>query len=345
MMSDKYTSRVRKIEEAIERTLPEKVTAEWIEAVAGDLLKGVPPASVDEIMRPVRELLVRGGKRWRPLVCLLSCEMEGGGDRALPLCVVVELAHNGTLVVDDIEDGSEWRRGGSTVHLIFGEDVAINAGNLLYFLPTYLIDAGSFTAQEKAELYRMLNEDMRRLHFGQGLDIKWHGEHAHRPSRAEYLQMCRLKTGSLARMAARMGVLVGGGDSARADHFGRLWEEIGVAFQILDDVKNLTTGIPGKHRGDDIVEGKKSLPVIIASETSNAVSERLNRCFQAAREEGPSSAAVEEAISVMESCGSIGEAQSSATSMIERAKDEIAASCPEGQATTLLLGLLEGFSS
>lgn len=343
-MDEKYTARLRKVEEAIARSLPERVDSGWCHAVAGDLLEGVPLSSVDQIMRPVRELLDRGGKRWRPLVCLLGCEMYGDGDRALPLCVIVELVHNGTLVIDDIEDGSDWRRGGSSVHLLYGEDVAINAGNLLYFLSTYLIDSGPFSAEERSTLYRMYSEDLRRLHFGQGLDIKWHREHDARPSRHAYLQMCRLKTGSLARMAARMGVTAGGGGEALAVRFGRIWEEIGVAFQILDDVKNLTTGIPGKRRGDDIVEGKKSLPVIIASESGAELSQRLNGCFRTAASEGATSPAVEEAISLMDSCGSIREAESSAITMIERAGSEIEGSFPEGEARSLLLGLLERFS-
>ncbi|HUX21301.1 MAG TPA: polyprenyl synthetase family protein [Spirochaetia bacterium] len=344
MANEKYTSRVHKIEGAIASALPERVDSAWMSRVAGDLLEGVPSTTIDIIMRPVRELLIRGGKRWRPLVCLLSCELYGDGARALPLSVVVELAHNGTLVVDDIEDRSEYRRGGSSVHLLFGEDVAINAGNMLYFLPTYLIDSGPYSDPEKSALYRMYTEDMRRLHFGQGLDIQWHAEHAHRPTRGEYLQMCRLKTGSLARMAARMGVFVGGGGGERADRFGRVWEEIGVAFQIIDDVKNLTTGIPGKHRGDDIVEGKKSLPVIIASEKGGAISARLDNCFRDAKSGGPSSPAVEEAISIMESSGGIREAEGEATQMIGRAKAEILENCPDGEAKGLLLELLSGFS-
>jgi len=344
MTMSEYTSRFDKIEEAIVRALPEDVGSRWLGEVAGGMLEGVSAESIVAIMRPVRELIVRGGKRWRPLVCLLSCEMYGGGDRALPLSVVVELAHNGTLVVDDIEDRSEWRRGASSVHLIFGEDVAINAGNMLYFLPTFLIDSAPFSAEERAELYRMFTEDMRCLHFGQGLDIQWHGEHAHRPTRAEYLQMCRLKTGSLARMAARMGVYAGGGGLERADQFGRVWEEIGVAFQILDDVKNLTTGIPGKHRGDDIVEGKKSLPVIIASENHPEISGRLNSCFQAAKHSGPSSPAVEEAISIMVECGSIREAESQAVAMINGARSSINRDSPDSEAKALLIELLDRFS-
>lgn len=344
MTKDKYTQRTGKIEEAIARVLPESVDAEWLERTAGGLLEGVSRETIGSIMRPVRELLLRGGKRWRPLLCQLGCEMYGGGDRALPLAVLVELAHNGTLVVDDIEDRSEWRRGGSSVHLMYGEDVAINAGNMLYFLPTYLIDTGSFDGEEKSVLYRMFTEDMRRLHFGQGLDIQWHGEHAHRPTREEYLQMCRLKTGSLARMAARMGVFAGGGGVERADRFGAVWEQIGVAFQILDDVKNLTTGIPGKHRGDDIVEGKKSLPVILASEKGSEISVRLNNCFRKAAQDGPTSAAVEEAISVLDACGSIREAEIEALAMIDGARSEIETNCPEGEPKTLLLDLLGRFT-
>ncbi len=93
--------------------------------------------------------------------------------------------------------------------------------------------------------------------MGQGLDIQWHNNHECFPLVDEYLQMCRYKTGSLARMAAEIGVAAGGGSDDRALEMGCACEEMGVGFQILDDVVNLTTGNPGKKRGDDIVEGKK----------------------------------------------------------------------------------------
>ena len=105
---------------------------------------------------------------------VLCCELAGGeAEEALPLAPVVEFPHNGSLIVDDIEDSSDLRRGEPAVHKIYGEDMSINTGNLLYFLPTFLIDESDFSDELKLRLYRYYTVNLRRLHFGQGLDIQW----------------------------------------------------------------------------------------------------------------------------------------------------------------------------
>lgn len=355
-MSKEYTALVAEIEEAISLALPEDVSAAWIERIAGKLSTTPSADSMTALVQPAHDLLRRGGKRWRPAVCLISADLaaEGSGrrdeaarvrSRALPLAVMVELAHNGSLIVDDIEDGAEWRRGALSVHILYGEDTAINSANFLYFLPTFLIDRSPFSAEEKAAFYRMYTEDMRRLHLGQGMDIRWHRDHGCRPGREEYLQMCRLKTGSLARLAARAGLLVGGGDPADAEELGRIFEDAGTAFQILDDVGNLNAGIPGKHRGDDIVEGKKSLPVILAGQGDATLYDRLASCFQRAREEGPASPAVDEAIELLRRTGSIDESQAIASSMLDNATKRILTRYEDSRPRALLLEVLGGFAS
>ncbi len=355
-MSKEYTAVVAEVEEAISLALPEDVNASWLRQIAGALETTPSADSIGALVQPARDLLRRGGKRWRPAVCLISCDLaaqssRGRDDaasvrsRALPLAVMVELAHNGSLIVDDIEDGAEWRRGALSVHILYGEDTAINSANFLYFLPTYLIDRSQFSVEEKNVFYRMYMEDMRRLHLGQGMDIRWHRDHGCRPGRDEYLQMCRLKTGSLARLAARVGLLAGGGDAACSEELGRIFEDAGAAFQILDDVGNLSAGIPGKHRGDDIVEGKKSLPVILAGERDATLYDLLARCFERAREEGPTSPAVDDAIELLRRSGAIDESQQIASSMLQNAAQSIRSRYEDSPPRALLLEILSGFTS
>ncbi len=346
-MKPHSTSRREKIEEELKTALPSRLDAAWIERALGPGGLGeeaarVPLEAWQRILDPARELIERGGKRWRPMVMLLSCELVGGGERALPLAPLVELAHNGSLIVDDIEDKADWRRGGPSVHVRHGEDTAINSGSLLYFLPALLIDRSPFSAEEKATFHRYYGEDMRRLHFGQGLDIQWHRDHLYRPSRSEYLAMCRLKTGSLVRLAARIGVVAGGGTPEIATGLGELCERMGVAFQILDDVRNLTSGNPGKKRGDDIVEGKKSLPVIIHLEGGAEGASRLIACFESARAEGVDSPSVERAIELLRGSGSIEGARETAERMLAEATDAIKLRFAESEARSLLLGLFGG---
>lgn len=341
-MKHQYSVRLRKIEEALEGALPSQVEASWLRRATG-LDEPGSLAPYENIVKPARDLIQRGGKRWRPMLMQLACELVGGGDRSLPLSPLVELAHNGSLIIDDIEDRAEWRRGGPSIHVIYGEDMAINSGNLLYFMPTTVIDDGPFSPQEKALFYRYYTEDMRRLHFGQGLDIQWHREHGSAPDRADYLQMCRFKTGSLARLAARLGVAAGGGSPDQAERLGRICEEMGVAFQILDDVKNLTEGNPGKRRGDDVVEGKKSLPVIIHLLDHPENAEKMRSCFDRAEREGADSPAVEEAIAMLDSAGSIGAARLVAEEMRREATASIRNGFAACEARDLILHLFEDF--
>jgi octaprenyl-diphosphate synthase len=141
--------------------------------------------------------------------------------------------------------------------------------------------------------------------------------------------MCRLKTGCLARLAAVLGVYCGFfgtgmyDDSeaeertlAMADAFGEAAEKLGVGFQILDDVKNLTTGIPGKKRGDDVVEGKKSLPVLLYLHRNPEKKEFAARCFAAARKGGVGVPEVEEFITALDEAGVLKAAEKRGISLI-----------------------------
>ncbi len=339
-----YNDRLQKVENQLRKAFPEKITREWVKTFSG---QKDPIGNLEEynaFCEPGRELLNRGGKRWRPVLMLLSCELVEGGDSALELTPLVEFPHNGSLIIDDIEDKSEWRRGGKSVHLIFGDDLAINAGNLLYYMPTSIIDNSDFLDSTKLLLYKYYAENMRRLHLGQGFDILWHNSSII-PDPAEYEQMCRFKTGALARMAAQTGVIAGGGSTEQAELLGTVCENMGVGFQIMDDIINLTRGNPGKGRGDDIVEGKKSLPVIYHLQKNPSDISKLETLFMTAKEKGFEKAATEinEAIDLITSSGALESAKKRAQELLDASVKTISDNFIKSEASDLITYMLKNF--
>jgi len=323
-MDQQYTLRLEKIEKTLDRWLPENPGPAW----AAEIFPGLGQRLNEELLRviaaPGRDILSRGGKRWRPLLMTLACEALGGGDASLPLAPLVEFCHNASLIHDDIEDNSDERRGKPAVHLIHGVDAAINSGSFLYFLPLACIDSWQ-AENRRAEVYALWAAYLRKLHLGQAIDIHWHRNFDIVPSVDEYLAMCALKTGCLARFAAELGILAAKTagcecDASKAGHLGEAAEKLGIGFQILDDVKNLTTGIPGKKRGDDIVEGKKSLPVLLFMGRYPEKKAMVCRCFMVAGSDGAGAPETEELIQALAACGVIQEAEEQGKALIAGAR-------------------------
>ncbi|MBI2571666.1 MAG: polyprenyl synthetase family protein [Candidatus Schekmanbacteria bacterium] len=271
------------------RHLPRNPPASWVAETIGERFLPVDLEAVRRtVAEPIWEFLDRGGKRWRPMLMVLACAAAGGRpDWARGFLLVPEMLHNGTLMVDDVEDGSQQRRGQPAAHVLHGMDVALNAANLMYFLP--MIVAGRAveqlphgTAALQCAVLQRISQEMLRVHFGQAQDIAWHAKPGagatatERSGAAEmdakiavseavYLRMCALKTGSLARLAMALGALVGQAEADTVEALAELGEVMGVAFQIQDDLLNLSAAPQlGKTFGDDIAEGKLSLPVIHA---------------------------------------------------------------------------------
>lgn len=326
-MSYSNTERLKKIEAVLDHILPETITRNWTEEVFNETSIPVPLALAHSLSEGGRDLLTRGGKRWRPLMMTLVCETLYGEDEAIHLTPLVELPHNGSLIHDDIEDNSDERRGKPAVHLLYGTDTAINSGCFLYFLPLLCLKSWKADAERINEVYQCWGEHLRRIHLGQAMDIAWHRTHHFIPSVQEYELMCRLKTGVLARLSAELGVYAAGNrvhiksEKTLARQLGIASENLGVGFQILDDVKNLRTGNPGKKRGDDFVEGKKSLPIILYLHKNKEAVDFVSSCFKAARTKGTEASEVEELISELEKAGSIEEAYQTGLRLIKEAKD------------------------
>jgi octaprenyl-diphosphate synthase len=296
---------------------------EKIEAV----LQNAVPVEPDCLTAPIRDMLSRGGKRWRPLLSLLVCEGLGGADSVLPLLPLVEFSHTASLIHDDIEDNSPLRRGKPACHIVYGNDVAINAGSFLYFLASVCIDTwreSPSVKTRKARVFSLWTDYMRRLHTGQAYDIHWHNHFDLIPSVDDYLRMCAMKTGCLAAFAVDLAWIIVSADEAettgKRSVLCKAASDLGIGFQIIDDVKNLRGGIAGKKRGDDIVEGKKSLPVILFLEGKGSAERRLvENTFKAARTDGLDSPAVEKIIALLEQDGSIDRAEQQGSTMLNEA--------------------------
>jgi len=347
MTGSDSTKRLSNIEEALERVFPSRTDLTWAQRVADQEHLVLRTEDLDRINAPAWDLLHRGGKRWRPLVMILSHELHGGTLTSIGnLSTLVELPHNGSLIVDDIEDSADQRRGGPAIHVAYGIDMAVNTGNFLYFEPTFLLDHSGLDDATQFRMTKLYLRVMRRLHFGQGLDIVWHNDHDYLPSRDHYLQMCRFKTGALSRLSAELGAASAGASVAEVEAIGSVWEDLGVGFQILDDVKNLSEGNPGKLRGDDIVEGKKSLPVLCHAEVAADQGRALLDLFHQVADLRPSPEVwplIEQAIGLMESSGSLRRAYEVGEGLLAGARRRLVENWPAGPARQGLEDLIESF--
>lgn len=253
------------VDKEIEKILPKKYSSRFLRKLLGTPRYAYSPKTLTGALpEPCWDFLDRGGKRWRPYLFLIIYEALGKRQRhALRYTPIPELIHNGSIIVDDIEDNSEMRRGKPCLHKIFGVDMAINAGNFLYFLPMLLLKDSSLPPSKARRAYEAYIEEMIQISMGQGADIVWHRGLERKVTENEYLQMCAFKTGTLARLSARLAAILAGSSVRTERAVGHFAEAIGVAFQIQDDILNLRpTKKWGKTIGDDISEGKRTLIVI-----------------------------------------------------------------------------------
>ncbi|MGI5107259.1 polyprenyl synthetase family protein [Treponema socranskii] len=328
-MDSVFSSRLARIETFLENALASD--AAWKLASFGRLASGVRDTHIACLTEPCKSLIKLGGKRWRPLLLVLCAENARSfyGSRAIltedetySLAPLVEFVHTASLIHDDIEDSSDMRRGKPAAHITYGVDAALNAASWLYFEASVCIDC---LAEVKAQLYALYANEVRRLHLGQAADILWHKNRELFPSIEEYSAMVQNKTGTLASLAAKIGTLAGGGTGEEIERAGKTAAEIGEAFQILDDVQNLKTGNPGKKRGDDIVEGKKSLPVLLHIEAHPEDKARIARFFAEAHDGGIDSPAVEACISLFEQSGAVEKAFEKGKTLVREKSAELAA--------------------
>ncbi len=236
--------------------------AKEVNRFLGTKLKGNPTQLYDA----ASYLIVNGGKRLRPFMVMKSCEVLGGKLKdAMPAASAVEMIHNFTLVHDDIMDNDEMRHGVPTVHKKFGIPIAILAGDVLFSKAYQILSTSNLPSKASNELVSRLAKACVDVCEGQLLDIKM-AESKKIPSQANYIKMIQKKTSALFDVSCSMGAICAKAkqsDIIKLSAFGR---NLGIAFQITDDLIGVL-GDPKmtkKPVGNDLREGKKSLPIVLA---------------------------------------------------------------------------------
>ena len=223
-----------------------------------------------------------GGKRLRPMFCLLACaEVGGDPDAAIPAAAAIELLHNFSLIHDDVEDGDEVRRHRPTVWTLWGVPQAINAGDGMFSIAFSAIQRlypRGVDARIALESLQIFTDTCTALTEGQYLDISF--EQRDDVTVDEYLRMIDGKTAALIGASISIGAIIGGGTQAQQEALGHFGLSLGLAFQIQDDILGIwgDSAVTGKAAGNDILRQKKSLPLLFAL-NHDSVGPRLRALF------------------------------------------------------------------
>lgn len=262
----------------------EELMARYLDRVRPALARAVAggaslPGKLGEAMRYSVEA---GGKRLRPALCLASCEAVGGDlDSAESPAVALELIHTYSLIHDDLPcmDDDDTRRGKPTNHRVFGEALAVLAGDgLLTSAFSVLADAGpNLSSEARVEMIRILAgaAGASGMVGGQALDLEAEGSEGVDLPTLQYIHTH--KTGALFAACCRMGGVAGGGTREQIGRLGKFGAKIGLAFQIVDDLLDVT-GVAeklGKATGKDLGRGKATYPGILGVEESRRRVEEL----------------------------------------------------------------------
>jgi geranylgeranyl pyrophosphate synthase len=278
--------------------------------------------------------IVAGGKRLRPLLVVLAAEAAGGvlatGEECLVrAAVAVELVHSATLVHDDVIDGAQLRRGHPTVATVAGRAVAIATGDLLFSRAFAELARNGDLAQLRA-----LSDASSALAAGELLQRE--DAYASHVAVERYLRRCELKTAALFEAACRLGALVAAEPSpALADALGVFARHIGLAFQMLDDVLDVSGPVErtGKSRGTDLLDGTVTLPFILARERDSQLADFDLAALGGA--DGPQKA--EKLCERIAATGALDEARERALAVVAEAKAALPASLPPGRSALLNL--------
>jgi geranylgeranyl pyrophosphate synthase len=283
------------------------------------------PQMVETLIRPIREMVDRGGKSWRSYAALACCDVVGGDSRKFSQWLAMpELMHVGSLIIDDVQDKSTVRRGGPTCHVVHGEPIAINAGTAAYFLTQHLLHSDELEDKQKLRIYDLYFSAMRAGHAGQAIDLGGMADlmpdvvatGTSAALEARILACHRLKTAAPAGCLARMGAVAGGGSDEQVKAVGEFFEAVGLAFQIMDDVLNLR-GFKGnlKQRGEDIANGVVTLPVAVAM--SRLPQDKREWLWATLQSKPKDEATIAAAVELINSCGAIQACADRARELVE----------------------------
>ncbi|MDQ3547475.1 MAG: polyprenyl synthetase family protein [Chloroflexota bacterium] len=295
---------------------------------------------LNEHLEPER---VNAGKRIRPRLCVLTCQAAGGDPvQAMQAAASIELLHNFTLIHDDIQDQSVFRRHRRTIWDLWGAAQAINAGDAMFALAhlalNHSIEAG-VGAATVLELSSRLHDATLRIVEGQVLDLGF--EQRNDVAAADYLTMIGGKTGALARCACWTGARIAGAGSDRADQLAEFGAALGIGFQLRDDILGVwgETGDTGKSEADDIRRRKKSLPVLLLRERASLNEQTtLDAIYE---HDDVTDDEIETVLAMMRFHEIAPDVQEQVRNWHDRARDLLEAAVPQSAARNELFALVE----
>ena len=257
-------SRQEKIDRALDRHLPKENTK---------------PATIHKAMR---YSLFAGGKRLRPILCLAAAEACGGKiDNALPLACALECIHTYSLVHDDLPsmDNDDFRRGRPTCHKVFGDGIAVLAGDALLTIAFEIVSRAKPTSRYNMSI--LLREvavaaGSQKLIAGQVADLEAEGK---KTTREQLRYIHENKTAAILTTSVRLGAMSANAKSKAARRNHKVWPRPRLAFQIIDDILDVTQTSEklGKSAGKDVAAKKATYPAVIGLEKSRAEARRLTR--------------------------------------------------------------------
>jgi len=242
-----------------------------------------PSGLASDVIKSMNYSLFAGGKRIRPILCIAGAEAVGGStDSVVPVACAIELIHTYSLIHDDLPvmDNDDLRRGKPTNHKVFGEAVALLAGDGLLTLAFNLMAGyGAEKKVEKNALLRVIDliasaAGYKGMVGGQVVDITYEGKEPD-PAVVEYIH--RHKTAALIAVSVTAGNILAGGNKDEEKSINRYGQQIGLAFQIADDILNIEgdKGLMGKGTGSDKEKGKITYPSVFGTAESKKIQKEL----------------------------------------------------------------------
>jgi len=268
-----------------------------------------------------------GGKRLRPFMVIKSCEMLGGKiESALPVAAAVEIIHNFTLVHDDIMDNDEVRHNVPTVHRYYGLPLAILAGDVLFSKAfqaiAYYGKKAGLPDHIIPQMVARLSQSCIDVSEGQALDIDM-ASRAKFSTESQYINMISKKTGALFEVSCELGALCALAEKTDVENLAKFGRSIGIAFQIVDDLIGVAGDpkITKKPVGNDIREGKKTLPILLA--IKKAKSDDKDKVLKVFGSKSATNAELKAAVDVLINIGVDAEVRKMARFYASKASDAL----------------------
>ncbi len=318
---------------------------EYVSIINAELSKLFPRGQPTALENAVADALSAGGKRVRATLALLWCEVYSGDPLpAVPLGIAYELAHASALVQDDIIDHSSMRRGQKSIEAKYGLTTAVLASDLLLFnVPKMVAKYGFLEGRKLSKIFDLVGEACRATTWGEFLDMEM--ARVETALEGEYEEMIRLKTSTLLSAPCASGALLGGASDEQVKVAGKFGEELGMAYQIMDDTLDIVgdEATLGKPIFTDLRGGKKSAVLIhcmrnCSQEDRRFIQTLLGRRGTYGKEE------VSRLLGLVEKHGSLDYTTMVAGEHTRNAKD-ILRSAPEGRATSHLVELADYLAS